>query len=61
MKLSSNAIIFATVILVVAGIAGISIWQKIRPSPYDDFAQCITDAGGKKYDAYCCPSCAAQK
>lgn len=61
MKLSSNALIFGSVILVIVGLVGITIWQKNKPSVYDDFAQCITDAGGKMYGAYWCSHCEAQK
>ncbi len=32
-----------------------------KSSPYDDFAQCITDSGTKMYGAYWCPHCQAQK
>lgn len=30
-------------------------------TPYDTFAQCLTDAGAKFYGAYWCPHCQAQK
>lgn len=30
-------------------------------SPYDSFAQCLTDAGAKFYGAYWCPHCQDQK
>lgn len=30
-------------------------------TPYDTFAQCITDAGAKFYGAYWCPHCQSQK
>jgi thiol-disulfide isomerase/thioredoxin len=30
-------------------------------TPYDTFAQCITDAGAKFYGAFWCPHCQAQK
>lgn len=61
MKMSSNVIIFGTIVVVIAGIVGINFWQKNKPSPYDDFAQCITDQGGKMYGAYWCSHCEAQK
>lgn len=32
-----------------------------RASPYDSFAQCITDSGTKMYGAYWCPHCQEQK
>lgn len=31
------------------------------PGPYDEFAQCLTDAGAEFYGAYWCPHCANQK
>lgn len=30
-------------------------------TPFDTFAQCLTDAGAKFYGAYWCPHCQAQK
>lgn len=30
-------------------------------TPYDTFAQCITDTGAKFYGAYWCPHCQSQK
>lgn len=30
-------------------------------TPYDSFAQCLTDAGAKFYGAYWCPHCQSQK
>lgn len=32
-----------------------------RESPYDSFAQCLSDGGTKMYGAYWCPHCQAQK
>lgn len=32
-----------------------------RITRFDDFAQCISDAGAKFYGAYWCPHCQAQK
>lgn len=31
------------------------------PSPYDNFAQCLTDKGVKMYGAWWCPHCSKQK
>jgi hypothetical protein len=61
MKNSSNVIIWGSVALVIAGIVGLTLWENNKPSPYDDFAQCITDRGGKMYGSYWCSHCAAQK
>jgi thiol-disulfide isomerase/thioredoxin len=32
-----------------------------KATKYDDFAQCLGDAGAKFYGSYWCPSCAKQK
>jgi hypothetical protein len=32
-----------------------------KATPYDSFAQCLTDAGAKFYGAYWCPHCQSQK
>lgn len=32
-----------------------------KVTPYDGFAQCLTDAGAKFYGAYWCPHCQNQK
>ncbi|MBS3081902.1 hypothetical protein J4416_03135 [Candidatus Pacearchaeota archaeon] len=38
------------------------IWYFMsKPSPYNEFAQCLTDSGTKMYGAYWCPHCQAQK
>ncbi len=51
---------FWWIIILVAVIA--LIWYLMsKPSPYDDFAQCLTDKGTKMYGAYWCPHCQAQK
>ncbi len=42
-------------------LVGSIIWQRIAPSPYDDFAQCLTDNGAKVYEAYWCSNCAIQE
>lgn len=55
--------------LVVALVAGLIVARNYSDggtgsaavTKYDDFAQCLTDAGAKFYGAYWCPHCQAQK
>lgn len=54
--------------LVVVLIGGLVLVRNVSerqvsatPTPYDTFAQCLTDAGVKFYGAYWCPHCQAQK
>ncbi|HVY01371.1 MAG TPA: hypothetical protein VHA12_01250 [Candidatus Nanoarchaeia archaeon] len=48
-------------ILVLAVIALVFIGNVNKPGQYDEFAQCLTDAGFKFYGAYWCPHCIEQK
>lgn len=47
--------------LIVVGLIGFSVTKKSAPSPYDTFAQCLTDKGVKMYGAWWCPHCTNQK
>lgn len=46
-------IIVLAVVLVFTSVSG--------GGEYDEFAQCVNDAGAKMYGAYWCPHCADQK
>ncbi len=61
MKMNST---LGFVLLGIAMMAAIIVYAAIKsnaPSPYDDFAQCITDQGGQMYGAYWCHNCANTK
>ena len=47
----------AVMILLVGSI----VWQNYAPSPYDDFAQCLSDNGAFVYEAYWCSNCMEQE
>ncbi len=58
---SSTLLIVLSVI--VAG--GLVVFAAMKsgsgPSPYDSFAQCLTEKGAKMYGAWWCPHCKSQK
>lgn len=61
MKMNSTV---GFVLLGVAVMAAIIVYGVIKgnqPSPYDEFAQCITDNGGQMYGAYWCHNCSNTK
>jgi hypothetical protein len=60
-KLSVTHYLFALAGLAVVFLIGFAVWQAKAPSPYDDFAQCLTDQGVKMYGAWWCSHCADQK
>lgn len=47
--------------LVIGGIGFLYYAPNAVPGKYDDFAQCLSDAGAKEYGAYWCPNCQEQK
>lgn len=60
-KWSPATYLFGVGALVVAGFITFAILMKSAPSPYDAFAQCLTEQGVKMYGAYWCPHCQNQK
>ena len=48
-------------LIVVAVLIGAAVWKNNAPGPYDTLTQCITDKGGKVYEAYWCSACAQQQ
>ena len=60
-KISKPAVIVLVLILLIAGLIVAKRIKDSGPGPYDDFAQCLTDAGAKEYGAYWCPNCKVQK
>lgn len=61
MKSNSGIILFVVAGLLAVGIIGWAVVKGKTPSPYNDFAQCLTDKGVKMFGAWWCPHCAAQK
>lgn len=47
------------VLLLIA--VGAFIWSAAAPGKYDEFAQCLGNAGAKFYGAFWCPHCQEQK
>ncbi len=60
-QVSSATIFYVIAIVIVVGLIGFSVTKKAAPSPYDTFAQCLTDKGVKMYGAWWCPHCTNQK
>lgn len=61
---NSSMYLYGAAILVVVGVIAFAISgarSNSEPSIYDEFAQCITDAGAVEYGAWWCPHCADQK
>ncbi|MBI4435611.1 hypothetical protein HY630_02980 [Candidatus Uhrbacteria bacterium] len=60
----SSYYLYGASVLVVVGLvvfaANNSVGQN-APSPYDGFAQCLTDSGVTMYGAWWCPHCSRQK
>lgn len=48
-------------VLVALGLTIYAIVTKAAPSPYDSFAQCLTENDVTMYGAYWCPHCQNQK
>jgi hypothetical protein len=60
-KKSSAIYFFGLAAVIVVGLVGFKIYQSRAPSPYDSFAECLTDSGAKMYGAWWCPHCERQK
>jgi len=61
MKLSTTTQMALLAAGVFALLIGYAVYQKYAPSPYDSFAECLTEQGAEMYGAYWCPNCIAQK
>jgi hypothetical protein len=61
---NSSMYLYGAAILVVVGVIAFAVNNSASnsaPSPYDEFAQCLNDAGAVEYGAWWCPHCADQK
>lgn len=61
MKMNSTTTILIASAVVVAALIGLAVWNNVKPSKYDDFAQCLSDQGVTEYAAYWCSACAKQE
>jgi len=61
MKLNSTMGMIGLAGLVLAGLIFGAVWNNVKPSPYDEFAQCLNDAGYVEYAAHWCSACAQQE
>ncbi len=62
--MKTTYIYITLVVLVIGGLVvarNFSTGDPNKVTPYDAFAQCLTDAGAKFYGAFWCPHCAEQK
>lgn len=60
-KISTTTSIILLAIIAVIGLIGLAVWQNVKPSPYNEFAQCLTEKGATFYGAWWCPHCQDQK
>jgi hypothetical protein len=60
-NIPSSHYLYGAAILVVVGLLVFAVTQEAAPSPYDDFARCLTDDGVKMYGAWWCSHCQSQK
>ncbi|MBI5794342.1 hypothetical protein HZA87_04675 [Candidatus Uhrbacteria bacterium] len=60
-KNTSAYYLYGAAALVVVGLLAFAVTRESAPSPYDGFAQCLSDSGIKMYGAWWCPHCQNQK
>ena len=60
-KWSSSKSILVGSLIVVLLLIGSIVWRNYAPSPYDAFAQCLSENGAFVYEAYWCSHCAEQE
>lgn len=61
MKLNSTSGIISVSVLFVVLLIGFAVWQNVKPSNLQEFAQCLTENGATVYEAWWCPHCQDQK
>jgi len=63
--MNSSLITLGVVVLIIAGIVGISKWSEkkgsVAPTALDSFGQCLADKGVVMYGAAWCPHCQKEK
>ncbi|MBI4599069.1 hypothetical protein HY734_02640 [Candidatus Uhrbacteria bacterium] len=60
-KMSSGTVLIGLAGAVVVLLVGWTVYRASVPSPYEAFAQCLTDKGAKMWGAWWCPHCREQK
>jgi len=60
-KISSSTWLFIAAGVVAVGLIGYAAVKGSTPSPYDDFAKCLSEKGVTMYGAWWCPHCTNQK
>lgn len=48
-------------VIVFGGLIAFAVYQGLAPSPYDAFAQCLTEKKAKMWGTWWCPNCENQK
>ncbi len=61
MRKNSTLLMLLLALGVFIALIAVAVIKNNAPSKYDEFAQCIDDAGGKMYGAYWCPHCQDQE
>lgn len=59
-KLLKNIVLGLVSLLLIGGVA-FEVKIMMKPGPYDQFAQCLSNKGTKFYGAFWCPHCQRQK
>jgi hypothetical protein len=61
MKLNSTTGMVGLAVIALAVLIAGAVWNNVKPSPYDEFAQCLNDEGFVEYAAHWCGACATQE
>ncbi|MDD5357496.1 MAG: thioredoxin domain-containing protein [Candidatus Pacebacteria bacterium] len=57
----TTVIVIIAMVIIVAGLIGVSVYYSKQPGQHDAFAQCLTQKGATFYGAFWCPHCQATK
>ncbi|MDD5068767.1 MAG: thioredoxin domain-containing protein [Candidatus Pacebacteria bacterium] len=57
----TTVIVIVAMVIIVAGLIGVSVFYSNQPGTHDVFAQCLTEKGATFYGAFWCPHCQATK
>ena len=61
MKMNSTTTMIGLSLVILGALLFAAVWKNVKPSKYDEFAQCLNDAGFVEYAAHWCSSCAQQE
>jgi len=59
--MTKQKITLVIIVILVVLFAGFLAFSPSKPSPYNEFAQCLKDKGALFYGAFWCPHCRDQK